>query len=70
MPDIHKIYCTKQVGSKVECYNRGYTHIGTFSADEILASLREHHKIIDTWDDWTGGISDIPGNTLWWDTDE
>ena len=67
--DHSKIYVTKQIEAKVECYDRTYDLIATTGLD-ILGKMHENHKVIQTWTDWTGGKTPEPGVTLWWDTYE
>lgn len=67
--DHSKVYVTKQIGDRVECYNRAYTHIGTAGV-EMLATMAAHHKVISEWSDWTGGLTNEQGVSLWWDTYE
>ena len=67
---VPKIYCTKQIGDNVECYNRHYQHLLTLPFQDILPLLHESYKVIEIWKDWTGGLDQTPGYTLWWDTYE
>ena len=67
--DHTKVYVTKQVGDRIECYNRRYVHLGTTGVG-ILIIMGANHKVTSEWPGWTGGLSGVPGMTWWWDTYE
>ena len=60
---IIRVRGPQQVEEDVEVYNRNYALLGVLvhpSWDEIAS----HPNVVDTWDDWTGGATDEPGDMV------
>lgn len=67
--DKSKVYMTKQIGERVECYDRTYCLLGVVDSS-FLSEMEVKYNIINTWKGYTGGNSVEPGNALWWKTYE